>query len=83
MLLDTPTLTRTQRNLVLAYLTRLDGRIVAAEQADRHATVERLVDLRDAIDIAFATCDAAKAGHATWFSPADLAALRHVLPEIG
>jgi hypothetical protein len=83
MIHDTPILTRTQSNLVLAYLTRIEARIEAAEIADKHATVERLVDLKDAIDEAFATCEAAKAGHATQFTTADLNAIRNVLPEIG
>ena len=83
MIHNTPILTNIQRRLVLAYLTRLEARIEAADVAGKHATVERLTDLRDAIDIAFATCDAAKAGHATQFSTADLNALRNVLPEVG
>jgi hypothetical protein len=83
MIHDTPILTNVQRRLVLAYLTRLEARIEAADVAGKDATVERLTDLRDAIDIAFATCDAAKAGHPTQFSTADLNALRHVLPEVG
>ena len=79
---QTPILTHAQREIVLQRLARLERNIAAAEAADKYASVEHMTDLRDALDIALATCDASKAGHPTQFSTADLIALRIALPEI-
>jgi hypothetical protein len=78
----TPNLTRDQRKTVILYVLHLSRRIDEAEKANRHATVERLVDLRDAVEIALATCDAHAEGETTWFTTHDLNALRKALPSL-
>jgi hypothetical protein len=77
-----PTLTPAQRETVVAYLMALENQIDFAAYQEKHATVERLTDKRDAIDMALSTCDAGAAGHATQFTQADLNALRKALPGI-
>lgn len=78
----TPSLTHEQRKTVILYVAHLGRRIDEAEKAGRHATVERLVDLRDAVEISLATCDAHADGEVTWFTTHDLNALRKALPSL-
>jgi hypothetical protein len=82
MITKAPTLTPVQRETVVAYLRALENRIAVAAYEEKHATVERLTDKQDAIDIALSTCDAGAAGHATQFTQADLTALKKALPNL-
>lgn len=80
MITKGPTLTPAQRETVIAYLMALENQIDFAAYQEKHATLERLTDKRDAIDMALRICDAGAAGHATQFTQSDLNALRKALP---
>jgi hypothetical protein len=77
----TPTLTPAQRVTVLKAIRSLDRRVQEAANQNRPEPVQ-VIDLRDRLEIALATCYDAAEGKPTYLTTGELDALRSVLTSL-